>query len=101
MSILNLAYEAYHYLGIEPECVLCGAKPVEMHHWQGRKHTKSLGTVNDFLVTGIIPVCKKCHAEDFRGEKFLEKKIDERRLTKVAKAAMVQIYIYNSRMEWR
>jgi hypothetical protein len=100
-TILNLAYEAYDYLSVEPECIFCGAPAQEMHHWQGSKHTKALGAVNDFLITGIIPVCKKCHAEDFRGEKFLEKKINEKRLAKVANAAMVQIYLYNSRMEWR
>lgn len=100
-KLLSLAHEIVS--GGVVECLFCGSKgAVEMHHWHGRARTKEVGSINDGLLTGIVPLCHDCHALDYRGEKFLAKikhslaegdiKM-QNRLVELALCAMGQSYL--------
>lgn len=96
---ISIAHEVLEDLGYK-QCLVCGSRHgIELHHWQGRQSTKVIGDVSETLLTGLIPLCKKCHDEDFRGEAMLsqvrEQFTDEdfiKRYKKLAYAAMVQAY---------
>jgi len=96
---ISIAHEVLEDLGCK-QCLLCGDRHgIELHHWQGRQSTKIIGDISETLLTGLIPLCKKCHDLDPRGDAMLEE-IRERltdedfvkRYKKLAYASMVQAY---------
>lgn len=96
MTLMQCGHEALEEIHYK-FCLICGSKVgVELHHWQGRQYTKELGTLNDCLLTGVIPLCKKCHDKDIRGEHML--KLIEKRHGGFIYAAMYQAWLKRHRI---
>lgn len=95
-----MRYLCYAGEGLEDaeyiKCFLCGSSLyTDLHHWHGRKYEKKFGKINDILVFSVLPLCKKCHDKDLRGEEMLKEAVRLKKDPLILAAMYQSYYAYN------